>query len=171
MGGRPNQSAGDDWPVEQITWEEAQQFVRQLNALQDGYTYRLPSEAEWEYAARAGTTGDYVPEIDQRAWHRDNARKDTQRVGQKKPNDFGLYDMLGNVWELCEDQATADYRATPRDGSAYSAPQTGPAAPRVIRGHAADIPATKMRAAFRGSIQPMVRNEHIGLRLAAQSGL
>ena len=167
MGGRPNQNEADDLPVEQITWEEAQQFVRQLNALQDGYTYRLPSEAEWEYAARAGTTGDYVPEIDNRAWHRDNARNYTQRVGQKKPNDFGLYDILGNVWELCDDQATADYRATPHDGSAYATLEAGPDAPRSIRGHAAGTPSSKMRVAFRGSIQPTKRNEHIGLRLAA----
>lgn len=167
MGGRPADSRNDNAPVEQITWQDAQEFVAKLNALNDGYTYRLPSEAEWEYAARAGTAGDYIPNIDKLAWHKGNSYKETHSVGQKEPNAFGVYDMLGNVWEFCQDHHFDDYRNAPADGSPRLDSQATPNAARVIRGQAIDLPSAKMRYAVRGAVPPLLRNPIIGLRLAA----
>src|SRR5262249_4182013 len=81
--------------------------------------YRLPSEAEWEYACRAGTTGDYAGNLDDMAWYSGNSGSKTHGVGGKQPNAFGLYDMHGNVWEYCDDVWHDDYIGAPNDGSAW----------------------------------------------------
>lgn len=119
-------------PVESVSWNDVQGFIRRLNTKANNYTYRLPSEAEWEYACRAGTTEDYAGDLDSMAWYDANSDQKTHPVGQKQPNGFGLYDMQGNVWEWCEDVWHWDYNGAPSNGSAWlrGADPTG----RVVRG-------------------------------------
>ena len=91
-------------PVESVSWNDVQNYIRKLNARAGRGRYRLPTEAEWEYAARAGTSGDrYQSNLDGIAWYSGNRGKRTQPVGRKAPNGFGLHDMLGNVWEWVQD--------------------------------------------------------------------
>ena len=106
MGSNPSHfdECGRSCPVELVTWEDAQEFIGRLNGRSGGNRYRLPTEAEWEYAARAGTTGDRYGNLDAIAWYRDNSRYRTHPVGQKAPNAWGLHDMLGNVEEWVEDR-------------------------------------------------------------------
>ena len=113
MGANPSDFKGADNPVENVSWDDCQEFLLKLNALPSvkasGLTFRLPTAEEWEYACRAGATGDYCLLADgteitedtfgQVAWFGDNSDRKTHPVGQKKPNAFGLYDMHGNVWE------------------------------------------------------------------------
>jgi formylglycine-generating enzyme required for sulfatase activity len=105
MGDNPSYFTGNDnLPVEQVSWDDVQEFIRKLNAKEGTDKYRLPSEAEWEYACRAGTTtrysfGDSESRLGEYAWYTDNSGSKTHPVGQKKPNPWGLYDMHGNVWE------------------------------------------------------------------------
>jgi formylglycine-generating enzyme required for sulfatase activity len=105
MGNNPSyfRDAGPDAPVEQVDWNQVQAFLAKVNAAQSQWTVRLPTEAEWEYAARAGTTDEAYGPIDQIAWYRANSSRTTHPVGMKLPNAFGLYDMLGNVWQWCHD--------------------------------------------------------------------
>lgn len=100
MGSNPSDFKGDNLPVQNVSWNDAQEFISQLNAANDGYQYRLPSEAEWEYACRAGTTGDYAGVLDAMAWYKNNSDKYTHPVGTKQPNAFGLYDMHGSADDL-----------------------------------------------------------------------
>jgi formylglycine-generating enzyme required for sulfatase activity len=111
-------------PVEQVSWNDAQAFCQKLSQI-TGKTYRLPTEAEWEYACRAGTTtcyyfGDDANQLGDYAWYDGNSQGTTHPVGQKKPNVWGLYDMSGNVWEWCEDNWYDNYIEAPDDGSAQS---------------------------------------------------
>ena len=103
MGSNPSTIRGDDRPVETISKDEAHEFLNRLNARNDGFRYRLPTEAEWEYAARAGTATSYTGKLDDVAWYNGNSEDETHPVGQKKPNAWGLYDMEGNVKEWVED--------------------------------------------------------------------
>jgi formylglycine-generating enzyme required for sulfatase activity len=109
MGANPSEFKGPDRPVEQVSWNDIQDFLRRLNGRNDGYRYRLPTEAEWEYAARAGTTGPYYGDLDAIAWYGRNSGNQTHSVGGKQPNPWGLYDMIGNVWEWCQDWYTNDW--------------------------------------------------------------
>lgn len=103
MGSNPSHFKGNNRPVESVSWNDAQAFIGKLNAHQDGYRYRLPTEAEWEYAARAGTKGAYAGSLSALAWYDQNSGEQTHPVGQKQPNAWGLYDMHGNVWEWVQD--------------------------------------------------------------------
>jgi len=109
MGQNPSLFQGDpNLPVEQVWWDDVQEFIRKLNAKEGHTKYRLPTEAEWEYAARAGTTtaysfGDDATRLGEYAWYKGNAGERTHPVGKLKPNPWGLYDMHGNVWEWVQD--------------------------------------------------------------------
>jgi formylglycine-generating enzyme required for sulfatase activity len=103
MGSNPSTIKGDDHPVETVSKNDAHDFLARLNARNDGYKYRLPTEAEWEYAARAGTADTPASSLDEVAWYGANSEDESHPVGTKKPNSWGLYDMLGNVREWVED--------------------------------------------------------------------
>ena len=160
MGSNPSHFKGDDLPVEQVSWDDAQEFIRKLNARDAGHHYRLPTEAEWEYACRAGTTGPRYGDIDAIAWWNKNSDRQTHPVGQKQPNSWGLYDMLGNVWELC-----ADWKAPYRAGSVTdpTGPKTGYY--RVSRGGSWFDAAPAVRATFRSSPESSYRGNSLGFRL------
>lgn len=167
MGEYPSFNRGRTLPVETISWDEAQIFVQRLSA-KTGKHYRLPTEAEWEYAARAGTTtlfsfGDDLTQLGRHAWYRDNSGAKAHPVGEKLPNPFGLNDMHGNVWEWTQDCTMPNYEGAPTDGSA--APET-PNCARVIRdGSGVDIPKS-LRVAERYSNTADYRNGNLGLRVA-----
>jgi formylglycine-generating enzyme required for sulfatase activity len=138
MGSNPSKfsSCGDTCSVEQVSWEDIQQYIQKLNT-KSGQQYRLPSESEWEYAARAGSTGKWSFGSDegqtgQNAWYSANSNSSTQKVGQKKPNAFGLYDMYGNVWEWVQDYYHDSYSGVPTDGSPWES--GGEQKYRVLRG-------------------------------------
>lgn len=132
MLGNPSTFAncGSSCPVENVSWEDVQEFLKRLNAADSSVTYRLPTEAEWEYAARAGTLEDRYDELEKIAWWDGNAGFGTHPIGRKAPNPFGLYDMVGNVYEWVEDsygeypggavidikRATSDSRKVARGG-------------------------------------------------------
>jgi len=109
MQTNPSSVKGDNRPVETVSKLEAQTFVAKLNAANDGYRYRLPTEAEWEYSARAGMDSPHSGPIDQVAWYSANSEDETHPVGQKKPNTWGLYDMQGNVREWVSDFYSSNY--------------------------------------------------------------
>jgi formylglycine-generating enzyme required for sulfatase activity len=136
MGTNPsNYKNNPQNPVEWVYWNDAQAFCKKLSQI-TGKTYRLPTEAEWEYACRAGTTtrfyfGDDANQLGDYAWYDGNSQYTTHPVGQKKPNAWGLYDMSGNVWEWCEDNWHYNYENAPRDGSAWL---TNDNDDRILRG-------------------------------------
>lgn len=159
MRTNPSYFKGDDHPVEDVSWDDAVEFCRKLSQM-TGHEYRLPTEAEWEYAARAGTTGDHERNLDRIAWYYDNSGNKTHPVGQKQPNGFGLYDMYGNVWEWVQDWW----------GRYQSGEETNPQGPssgsdRVFRGGSWIITADRCRSALRASGSPGLRSVNIGFRL------
>ena len=160
MGGNPSHFAGcgRDCPVESVTWHAVQGFLERLNLAADGYRYRLPTEAEWEYAARGGAV---ETPLEGSAWWQGNSGLRTHPVGGKRPNGFGLHDTTGNVWEWVADR----YGAYP--GGAVTDP-TGPASgtKRVVRGGGWNDPEALCRPAARHSAQPNALGRQIGFRLA-----
>ena len=168
MGNNPSRfvACGLDCPVENVSWRDIAQFIRKLNQ-KTGQSYRLPSEAEWEYAARGGSsTGapitDNVAALEDQAWYIANSRKAPRPVAGKKPNAFGLHDLYGNVWEWVEDCFHASYAGLPLDGSAWTTACTSPQ--RVLRGGSWSDEASSLRN--RGRYAPEVRNLITGFRLA-----
>jgi formylglycine-generating enzyme required for sulfatase activity len=165
MGNNPSHFKGDTLPVENVSWNDAQAFIQKLNEQNDGFSYRLPSEAEWEYAARAGTTGDYAGNLDAMAWHSANSGGKTHPVGEKQANEFGLHDMLGNVLEWCEDYSQEHYNGAPSDGSAWLS--DGDTEYRVMRGGSWNLTVLYLHAAGRGSDAPSGRSNFQGFRVVA----
>lgn len=169
MGSNPSNFRGDNRPVEQVSWNDIQSFLGKLNK-QSGKTFRLPSEAEWEYAARAGTSskwswGNSEGSAGSYVWYGKNSGSKTHPVGQKKPNAFGLYDMHGNVWEWVQDNWHDSYRGAPSDGSVWGG---GDSRYRVIRGGCLSYSARDLRSAYRDYNSPGSRSYIIGFRLVRQ---
>jgi formylglycine-generating enzyme required for sulfatase activity len=159
---------GPSLPVEGVSWDDAQRFCEELNGKQDGYHYRLPTEAQWEYAARAGDTSCRYGSLVEVAWFHDNSEGTTHPVGEKKPNGFGLYDTLGNVWEWVQDRYGVNY---------YShSPESDPKGPvsgeyRVTRGGSwRGIARGLARVSSRYALKPSVRSIVVGFRCARDLG-
>ena len=164
MGSNPSNSKGDNLPVEKVSWDDCQDFISKLNAM-TGKRFRLPTEAEWEFAARGGNksrgyqySGSY--NIDDVAWYSDNSGSKTHAVGTKQPNELGLYDMTGNVWEWCQDWFNRY----------SSSPQTNPIGAvsgsyRVFRGGGINSSARFCHSSIRGDYAPDFRDFNLGLRL------
>ena len=165
MGGNPSRFKGVQRPVEKVSWYDCQDFIKKLNEL-TGKAFRLPTEAEWEYAARGGKQSKGYKysgsnDINEVAWYLGNSSSQTHPVKEKKPNELGIYDMSGNVWEWCQDSW----------GSYSSSPQTNPTGPtsgsdRVGRGGSWCNGAVGCRLSFRGDNDPGDASNILGLRLA-----
>ena len=160
MGANPSRSIGSRQPVEMVSWNDIQSYIQKLNAA-TGQRYRLPTEAEWEYACRAGTTGDRYGELKSIAWADRPLGPGTYPVGGKEPNEFGLYDMLGNVSEWCQDWYGA-YSA----GAQNNPPGAASGSRRVNRGGSWLGDAGNARASFRSNSGPSDRYNELGFRLA-----
>jgi formylglycine-generating enzyme required for sulfatase activity len=166
IGKNPSNFKGSDNPVESVSWEDATAFCKMLSD-KTGRTVRLPTEAEWEYACRAGTRtahfcGDDASKLGDFAWFNQNSERKTHPVGQRKPNAFGLYDMHGNVWEWCGDWYADSY------ANAKNQDPTGPdsGTQRVLRGGCWYYIPRGCRSAHRGGLTPDGRNYSIGFRVA-----
>lgn len=161
MGNNPSYFKGSGrLPIEFVSWEEVQHFISVLNSRSNIYIYRLPTEAEWEYAARAGSSGDYAGYLEEMAWYGKNSGNKTHVVGTKQPNAWGLYDMYGNVYEWCSDWY----------GNYSSAVETDPGgiesgSDRVYRGGSCYRTNVFCRSATRYSGAPFYRNFCLGFRL------
>ena len=165
MGSNPSRFKDSNLPVEQVSWEDCQTFIRKLNAL-TGKTFRLPTEAEWEFAARGGNKSQGFKysgsnTLSNVAWYDDNSSNKTHPVATKAPNELGIYDMSGNVWEWCNDWC----------GDYTSASQTNPTGPnsgsyRVFRGGSWYNRARHCRVSNRYYLSPSYRDNDLGLRLA-----
>jgi formylglycine-generating enzyme required for sulfatase activity len=171
--GNKVQGESSNHPVEQVSWEDAVEFCKKLSDLPEekkgGRVYRLPTEAEWEYACRAGSKAAYSfgansKSLGDYAWFGENSGRQTHPVGEKKANAWGLYDMHGNVWELCSDW----YGEYPKGAvSDPSGPNEG--SDRVIRGGGWFNGAANCRSAFRISFVPSLRYDILGFRVALSS--
>ncbi|MDR1165534.1 MAG: formylglycine-generating enzyme family protein [Deltaproteobacteria bacterium] len=166
MGENPAYFRGNDLPIENISWDEALAFTRALNRREGTDKYRLPTEAEWEYSARAGTTTDYFfgddgKPLDKYAWYWENGGEKTHPVGLKRPNPWGLYDIYGNVWEWTNDVfgMYLEYAITDPVG-----PIAG--AKRVDRGCSWYYVAYRCRSADRYGLDPNNAAPDLGFRLA-----
>ena len=168
MGNNPAHFQGDDLPVETVSWNEAMEFCQKLSdregasgLLPKGYAFTLPTEAQWEFACRAGTTGDYEGDPDTMGWYAANSSNTTKPVGQKQANAWGLCDMHGNVWEWCLD-LYGSYR-----GGNVTDPKGAALGPyRVMRGGSWNNSADYCRANLRLRDEPIYRRNYLGLRLA-----
>jgi formylglycine-generating enzyme required for sulfatase activity/serine/threonine protein kinase len=158
---------GDRYPVERVSWEDVQEFIRILNQ-KTGIRYRLPTEAEWEYAARGGEKGERYPgtgnesQLNEFGWFVINSNQVTQQVGILKPNGLGLYDLAGNVWEWVEDWYDAQYyQRSPR----YNPPGPSLGNYKVLRGGSVEFGSWYLRTSVRGRDIPSRRYGNIGFRL------
>lgn len=170
MGNNPSgfKKCGLECPVEQVSWNDAQAFIRKLNS-QTRKKYRLPTEAEWEYAARSGGKAEEYAGVNQIdllpdfAWYGINSGETTHKVGLKKPNGMGIYDMSGNVWEWCQDwYAEGYYKESPRNNP--EGPENGQN--HVMRGGGWAAPSIAVRTTERGNVTPGLRSANgVGFRL------
>jgi formylglycine-generating enzyme required for sulfatase activity len=170
MGYNPSHFRGEDRPVESVTWYDVQAFIRKLNKIEGADRYRLPTEAEWEYACRAGTItrysfGDDDSELGEYGWYDKNSGSETHIVGRMKHNNWSLYDMHGNVSEWCQDVYTPDYNLPPpnvgeleNESSQY----------RVRRGGAWGRDASSCRSAARDKDLPDFSRDALGFRLVRE---
>lgn len=168
MGNNPSHFKGAKLPVENVSWEDCQRFIRQIGE-KVGRKFALPTEAQWEYACRAGTTtqyscGDDPAVLDEYAWHAGNSELKTHPVGRKKPNPWGLYDMHGNVFEWCQDWYAESYP----EGDATDPTGAPEGDRRVIRGGAWLYVIDNLRSADRGFSPPEYRINEYGLRCVMQ---
>lgn len=174
MGNNPSRWKGPRNSVEMLSLDEAKQFcekatelMRAAKLITPSQVIRLPSEAEWEYAARAGTEtvysfGDDPEKLGQYAWFTGNAAGNDPPVGAKKPNQWGLYDVHGYLWEWCADAANKDYTDAPTDGTARTQgdqPDAG-----VVRGGSWKDPADRLTSSFRLIVPKNLRDDAVGLR-------
>ena len=148
----PSYFQGNKLPVESVSWNAVQVFIKKLNDKNDGHTYRLPTGAEWEYCCRAGSTTDYYfgsdyETLKEYAWYCENSDAKTHEVGLLKPNLFGLYDMHGNVWEWCQNLHSPERKD------------------RVIRGGSFCDFARSACSASSGTVHPSIPEVHVGFRL------
>ncbi|WP_340818073.1 formylglycine-generating enzyme family protein [Methanolobus sp. WCC4] len=169
MGDDPSKFQGDDLPVEKVSWVDANEFVEKLNGMEGTESYRLPTEAEWEYACRAGTDtafsfGDDSALMVDYGWFDDNSEDKTRPVGMKEANPWGLYDMHGNVAEWVEDEYHSSYNGAPEDGSAW----LGGVDRRVIRGGSWENAEDNCRSAVRDSIGEGSRADYVGFRIVKE---
>ncbi|TRU49935.1 MAG: serine/threonine-protein kinase pkn1 [Microcystis aeruginosa Ma_QC_Ca_00000000_S207] len=174
MGNNPSRFQNNPQnPVEQVSWNDAQAFCQKLSQI-TGKTYRLPTEAEWEYACRAGTTtryyfGDDDNQLGNYAWGSENSNDTTHPVGQKKPNAWGLYDMSGNVWEWCEDDWHDSYKNAPDDGTAWIDNDNRSQSPKCLRGGSWRYFPFSCRSAYRDWFDPVNHYVILGFRVACVS--
>ncbi len=167
MGDNPSVNQGPTLPVDSVSWNDVQIFIQRLNT-RTGKHYRLPTEAEWEYAARAGTStpysfGDDLGQLSQQAWFAANSDGKAHPVGEKLPNQFGLHDMLGNVWEWVQDCYKESYVGAAADGRAVTRQAN---CERVDRGGAWVSGPRNLRSANRDWGSPNYRLNNLGFRLA-----
>ena len=165
MGDNPSHFKGKNLPVENVSWDDCLKFIMKLNEL-TGKKYRLPTEAEWEYAARGGSNSMHYKysggnSLEYVSWYFHNSMDKTHTVGMMKPNELGLYDMSGNVWEWCQDW----YGSYGKKTAYYP---TGPikAYNKVFRGGGYDNGDTYCRCSYRNGTAPQNKFKNLGLRLA-----
>jgi formylglycine-generating enzyme required for sulfatase activity len=157
MGTNPSHFKGPDRPVDSASWDDAQEFLGKLNAMEKDTRYRLPTEAEWEYACRAsGQEPDEAPNLDEVAWWEKNSGSETHPVAQKKPNAWGLYDMRGNVWEWVQDWYD-EYGYPPKRQADPQGPLSGRF--RVLRGGSwSNVNSDFLRCSHRLYTHPAIRS-------------
>jgi formylglycine-generating enzyme required for sulfatase activity len=174
MGDNPSQGCGvgSKYPVYNVSWNDCQDFITELDLLDPDYTYRLPSEAEWEYACRRTTTTRFywgndlgTVSIDYNAWFEMNSAASSHEVEGKNENAWGLFDISGNVYEWCQDYYHYSYVGAPTDGSAWLEPATSD---RVIRGGCWSSPKNGCRSAYRDAASPDHSSAEIGFRLVRE---
>jgi formylglycine-generating enzyme required for sulfatase activity len=172
MGANPSEFKDADHPVETVSHEDAAEFLRRLNASEDNPGYRLPTEAQWEYAARAGSESTYcfgpqAAKLSEFAWYQKNSDRRPHPVGERAPNAWGLYDMHGNVHEWCADWFDRDYYAR-SPGTDPRGPRQGVA--RALRGGDWGSEAWYCRCAIRSLSAPTRRSPRVGLRVVRPLG-
>jgi len=160
---------GVDVPVRRLTWLDAVAYCKWISQ-REGKMVRLPTEAEWEYACRAGSTEAYFfghdeKFLDKYAWYKENSERVTHNVGTKKPNAWGLYDMYGNVWEWTLDRYSENYEQTPRDGSHHKVQSDQGMS---LRGGAWSAKAENCRSARRINLGASSRNYFVGFRVVVE---
>ncbi len=165
MGFNPSEYQDPRRPVEQVTWLEVQTFLEELNRLEGTNKYRLPSEAEWEYAARAGSQGRYFFGVEtgwlsRYAWF--GATNGSRPVGSKRPNPWGLYDVYGNVWEWVQECWHDDYTGAPDDSRVWGG---GDCSQRTLRGGGWSNGADYLGSTVRGSYRPRFEDVNNGFRV------
>lgn len=172
MGGNPsrNSACGDNCPVEQVSWNQAQAFITALNGRKEG-VYRLPTEAEWEYACRSGgkdhmfAGGVDAADIDRVAWRKESSNDHSHPVGRKDPNELGAHDMSGNVWEWVQDMFSSPY--------SKDLPETNPVLnakgeKRVLRGGSFDGKTNYVRCMIRNRNEADRQDRRLGFRLVRE---